>query len=106
MKKTAMPTFTSVINPTKRLGSGSACERCRTRKTKCDGGQPCGFCSSHNVPCIHRPTNTNYNRKKKSINRRTKYTNNTYFNTLIANTNSKLICGFLLVLIIRHVNSE
>ncbi|KAI8085896.1 uncharacterized protein B0P05DRAFT_534155 [Gilbertella persicaria] len=47
--------FTSVIHHPRRLGSGSACERCRSRKTKCDGGQPCSFCSSHSVQCFHRP---------------------------------------------------
>jgi hypothetical protein len=59
--KANMKSYTSVIHHPRRLGSGSACERCRSRKTKCDGGRPCAFCASHGVPCIHRPTN----RKRK-----------------------------------------
>ncbi|KAI9299722.1 hypothetical protein BJ944DRAFT_171969 [Cunninghamella echinulata] len=46
----------------RRLSSGSACETCRRRKTKCDGGQPCAFCSSNNIECIHRPS-----RRKRSL---------------------------------------
>ncbi|KAG2232674.1 hypothetical protein INT48_006853 [Thamnidium elegans] len=38
----------------RRLSSGSACETCRKRKTKCDGGQPCAFCSSNGIECSHR----------------------------------------------------
>ncbi|KAI7890535.1 uncharacterized protein EV154DRAFT_564291 [Mucor mucedo] len=38
----------------RRLSSGSACETCRRRKTKCDGGQPCAFCSSNGIKCSHR----------------------------------------------------
>ncbi|SAM01627.1 hypothetical protein [Absidia glauca] len=40
----------------RRLSSGSACETCRRRKTKCDGGQPCAFCASNRIECIHRPS--------------------------------------------------
>lgn len=60
-KRPNMKSYTSVIHHPRRLGSGSACERCRSRKTKCDGGRPCAFCASHGVPCIHRPSN----RKRK-----------------------------------------
>ncbi|KAI9312239.1 hypothetical protein BX666DRAFT_866907 [Dichotomocladium elegans] len=42
--------------PSRRLSSGSACEVCRRRKTKCDGGQPCGYCASNRIECVHRPT--------------------------------------------------
>lgn len=81
MKKPAtMSTFTSIINPTKRLSSGSACERCRIRKTKCDGGQPCGFCSSHNKPCIHRQL------KKTRKSNKNQYHNNRYFDTVISSS--------------------
>ncbi|KAG2220810.1 hypothetical protein INT45_004471 [Circinella minor] len=38
----------------RRLSSGSACETCRRRKTKCDGGQPCAYCATNRIPCIHR----------------------------------------------------
>ncbi|KAL4917820.1 hypothetical protein BDW62DRAFT_75270 [Aspergillus aurantiobrunneus] len=29
-----------------------ACDRCRVKKTKCDGKQPCNRCSSYNHPCL------------------------------------------------------
>ncbi|KAL2843130.1 hypothetical protein BJY01DRAFT_198432 [Aspergillus pseudoustus] len=31
-----------------------ACDRCRVKKTKCDGKQPCNRCSSYNHPCLFR----------------------------------------------------
>ncbi|CAO3625356.1 unnamed protein product [Mucor hiemalis] len=46
----------------RRLSSGSACETCRRRKTKCDGGSPCGFCASSGIECIN-----NSERRKRSI---------------------------------------
>ncbi|KAI9344766.1 hypothetical protein BD770DRAFT_447111 [Pilaira anomala] len=39
---------------THRLSSGSACEACRKRKTKCDGGEPCTYCASTGIQCSHR----------------------------------------------------
>jgi hypothetical protein len=39
-----------------RLSSGSACDTCRRRKTKCDGGSPCAYCANNNMQCIHRPS--------------------------------------------------
>lgn len=39
---------------TRRLSSGSACETCRRRKTKCDGGQPCAYCATNGIECLHR----------------------------------------------------
>ncbi|KAL9540846.1 hypothetical protein MBANPS3_009454 [Mucor bainieri] len=53
--------FEAIIHHPRRLGSGSACERCRSRKTKCDGGQPCSFCASHGIQCVHRQ-----NKKKRN----------------------------------------
>ncbi|KAG0170008.1 hypothetical protein DFQ28_002603 [Apophysomyces sp. BC1034] len=41
-------------NGSRRLSSGSACETCRRRKTKCDGGQPCAFCAANRIECVHR----------------------------------------------------
>ncbi|CAO1622160.1 unnamed protein product [Parajaminaea phylloscopi] len=36
----------------------SACERCRRRKTKCDGARPkCGSCAKANVDCIEHDAN-------------------------------------------------
>ncbi|KAL1924733.1 uncharacterized protein VTP21DRAFT_4387 [Calcarisporiella thermophila] len=40
----------------RRLYSGSACETCRRRKTKCDGNQPCGFCAMNDYECINNST--------------------------------------------------
>jgi hypothetical protein len=37
----------------RRLSSGSACETCRRRKTKCDGGSPCSFCATNNIDCVN-----------------------------------------------------
>jgi hypothetical protein len=31
-----------------------ACENCRNKKSKCDGGQPCQGCQEANVPCKYR----------------------------------------------------
>lgn len=46
----------------RRLSSGSACETCRRRKTKCDGGSPCGFCASAGVECVNHSE-----RRKRSL---------------------------------------
>ncbi|KAI8090114.1 uncharacterized protein B0P05DRAFT_529400 [Gilbertella persicaria] len=37
----------------RRLSSGSACETCRRRKTKCDGGNPCSFCATNHIECVN-----------------------------------------------------
>lgn len=37
----------------RRLSSGSACETCRRRKTKCDGGNPCNFCATNSIECVN-----------------------------------------------------
>ncbi|KAI7868777.1 hypothetical protein BDF14DRAFT_1700833, partial [Spinellus fusiger] len=54
-------TSRSVFSTTnaRRLSSGSACETCRRRKTKCDGSSPCGFCSANEIDCV------NYSERKK-----------------------------------------
>ncbi|ORX52848.1 hypothetical protein DM01DRAFT_1336631 [Hesseltinella vesiculosa] len=46
----------------RRLSSGSACEVCRRRKTKCDGGTPCGYCAANNLDCVN-----NSERRKRSL---------------------------------------
>jgi hypothetical protein len=51
----------------RRLSSGSACETCRRRKTKCDGGQPCAFCASNRIECIHRPSRRKRSSPKSSL---------------------------------------
>ncbi|KAJ8663572.1 hypothetical protein O0I10_000816 [Lichtheimia ornata] len=48
--------FSNIQHVPRRLSSGSACETCRRRKTKCDGGQPCAYCATNRIQCIHRPT--------------------------------------------------
>ncbi|KAI7872122.1 hypothetical protein BDF14DRAFT_1877929 [Spinellus fusiger] len=45
---------TTSVNRSQRLSSGSACDTCRKRKTKCDGNQPCVFCVSNSILCTHR----------------------------------------------------
>ncbi|KAG2225908.1 hypothetical protein INT45_006604 [Circinella minor] len=55
--------YTSTNVTTRRLNSGSACEVCRKRKTKCDGGNPCAFCAVNGIECVHRATR----RKKSSL---------------------------------------
>ncbi|KAI9283885.1 hypothetical protein BC943DRAFT_327254 [Umbelopsis sp. AD052] len=46
----------------RRLSSGSACETCRRRKTKCDGGSPCGFCVANGHECVN-----NSERRRRSM---------------------------------------
>lgn len=64
-----VPRSVFTTSTARRLSSGSACETCRRRKTKCDGGSPCGFCASAGIDCVNNserrkralgiPTNTN-----------------------------------------------
>ncbi|CEP12165.1 hypothetical protein [Parasitella parasitica] len=49
-------------NTARRLSSGSACETCRRRKTKCDGNNPCNFCANNGIECIN-----NSERRKRSV---------------------------------------
>ncbi|KAH8698835.1 hypothetical protein BGW36DRAFT_151072 [Talaromyces proteolyticus] len=42
------------IYRTKRKHVLKACERCRVKKSKCDGMQPCGRCLAYNHACIFR----------------------------------------------------
>lgn len=62
-KSKSTGSFSSNVTPPRRLSSGSACEICRRRKTKCDGGNPCAFCSANRIECVHRATR----RKKSSL---------------------------------------
>ncbi|CDS10540.1 hypothetical protein LRAMOSA11026 [Lichtheimia ramosa] len=62
-KSKSTGSFSSHVTPPRRLSSGSACEICRRRKTKCDGGNPCAFCSANRIECVHRATR----RKKSSL---------------------------------------
>lgn len=52
----------------RRLSSGSACETCRRRKTKCDGGNPCNFCATNSIECVNhsekRQQKSNQNTKQ------------------------------------------
>ncbi|KAI9019475.1 hypothetical protein CLU79DRAFT_757316 [Phycomyces nitens] len=62
-QKTTRPIFRSKSATTlsatplanRRLSSGSACDTCRKRKTKCDGNQPCAFCVCNDKACTHTP---------------------------------------------------
>lgn len=46
----------------RRLSSGSACETCRRRKTKCDGGNPCNFCATNNIECVNHSERRHLNK--------------------------------------------
>ncbi|KAL0077842.1 hypothetical protein F4703DRAFT_1881545 [Phycomyces blakesleeanus] len=46
----------------RRLSSGSACETCRRRKTKCDGSNPCAFCAANGLECVN-----NSERRKRAM---------------------------------------
>lgn len=48
-----LPRSVFTTSSARRLSSGSACETCRRRKTKCDGGSPCGFCAGAGIECIN-----------------------------------------------------
>ncbi|GIZ47433.1 hypothetical protein CKM354_001052400 [Cercospora kikuchii] len=39
----------------KRPRATQACEPCRTRKQRCDEGEPCTFCRTNNFECTYRP---------------------------------------------------
>lgn len=57
-----VPRSVFTTSTARRLSSGSACETCRRRKTKCDGGSPCGFCASAGVECVN-----NSERRKRAM---------------------------------------
>ncbi|CEP15998.1 hypothetical protein [Parasitella parasitica] len=46
----------------RRLSSGSACETCRRRKTKCDGGSPCNFCATNHIECVNHSERRHLNK--------------------------------------------
>ncbi|KAI8583416.1 hypothetical protein K450DRAFT_297196 [Umbelopsis ramanniana AG] len=52
----------SSVPQSRRLSSGSACETCRRRKTKCDGQQPCNYCSTNGIECLN-----NSERRKRGL---------------------------------------
>ena len=62
------------ITSTKRSRVTLACQRCKSRKQKCDGNQPCGKCKPHNVECEYiipqRPMPFGKNQYIKSLERR------------------------------------
>ncbi|KAI8875197.1 hypothetical protein K501DRAFT_234007 [Backusella circina FSU 941] len=60
----------------RRLSSGSACETCRRRKTKCDGCSPCSFCASSGIECVN-----NSERRKRSIQQQQQHTSSNGNNT-------------------------
>lgn len=76
----------------RRLSSGSACETCRRRKTKCDGGQPCAFCKSNGIQCLRRANKRSTSKAGKKIyrlkNTRRSYTSSTIRNIETASNSS------------------
>jgi hypothetical protein len=40
----------------KQMRATQACEQCRSRKQKCDEGNPCSFCKESNLQCRYRDT--------------------------------------------------
>ncbi|KAH8555874.1 hypothetical protein BGW37DRAFT_478906 [Umbelopsis sp. PMI_123] len=54
--------LSSSVPQSRRLSSGSACETCRRRKTKCDGQQPCNYCSTNGIECLN-----NSERRKRGL---------------------------------------
>ncbi|ODQ55780.1 hypothetical protein SAICODRAFT_69103 [Saitoella complicata NRRL Y-17804] len=41
------------VDPIHRRRTAEACDRCKRRKTKCDGSQPCVQCQSQNAECVY-----------------------------------------------------
>lgn len=39
-----------------RIRVAKACERCKSKKTKCDGMAPCRSCVKHNLECVYAPS--------------------------------------------------
>lgn len=39
-----------------RIRVAKACDRCKQKKTKCDGLYPCKACTKHRIPCIYNPS--------------------------------------------------
>eukprot|EP00961_Rhodomonas_salina_P163613 2203481-Rhodomonas_salina.1 len=35
----------------RQIGRGAACQRCKAKKSKCDGSRPCKTCIKANLPC-------------------------------------------------------
>lgn len=53
----------------KRQQIQAACERCRTRKIKCDGQRPCRLCREHNASCqwAVKPNETHRQAAKRKL---------------------------------------
>ncbi|VDB95822.1 unnamed protein product [Peniophora sp. CBMAI 1063] len=47
------PKYKPFVNPG-RIRIEQACEACRTRKAKCDGGNPCDRCRDRGVSCVYK----------------------------------------------------
>ena len=41
------------LAPVQRTRGATACQRCRSRKTKCNNVQPCAYCSRIGAECIY-----------------------------------------------------
>ena len=61
----ASPGFSSGdANGAKRRKVTRACDRCKARKRRCNGDQPCALCTAHNVPCCY---DTPYSRGRPAL---------------------------------------
>jgi hypothetical protein len=48
--------FNFNVQRKKQMRATQACEQCRQRKRRCDGGNPCPFCKESNLTCQYRDT--------------------------------------------------
>ncbi|CAG8971420.1 hypothetical protein HYALB_00002002 [Hymenoscyphus albidus] len=46
-------TVTTSFRTRARKRTAHACEACRTRKSRCDGQQPCAWCTENDVDCVY-----------------------------------------------------
>lgn len=52
-----VPLYGSINSKSKsRIRVAKACDRCKQKKTKCDGLNPCLSCVKHKLPCIYTPS--------------------------------------------------
>ncbi|KZV75259.1 hypothetical protein PENSPDRAFT_104469 [Peniophora sp. CONT] len=56
------PNYKPVVSPG-RLRIEQACEACRSRKAKCDGGQPCTRCKERGVSCAYKASKLTRSRR-------------------------------------------
>lgn len=52
----SQPLYTNGKPQKGRIRVAKACDRCKHKKTKCDGMNPCKSCVKHNLQCIYTPS--------------------------------------------------